>query len=231
MGKSLYELVKRTSASGAVEWHLFADRPDRPMHVPNDSCEVSVFETRGYRFAAWEQFSLPAAAARLGVDVLHSPATTAPWWQPLPTVVTVHDTIPWRSQDDPHWRPGLYRDRVLADRLPRASAVMTFSNTSRRDLLARWPALQPKIHVISPGVDERYLDAEPDQQPIVPRRSRRHRAVSHVSSAARIRASAWRGRCRRGAVRGRAPRWWCADSRPARMRRSAAPCRASGKTD
>ncbi len=167
MGKSLYELVKRTSESGAVEWHLFAERPERPMHVPNDKCEVSVFETRGYRFAAWEQYSLPTAAARLGVDVLHAPATTAPWWQPVPTVVTVHDDIPWQSQDDPHWRPGFYRDRVLPNAYQRASAVMTVSNTSRRDLLARWPALQPKIHVISPGVDERYLDAEPDQQPIV----------------------------------------------------------------
>lgn len=167
MGKSLYEFIKRTSTSGAVEWHLFGDRPDVPMHVPNEMCDVSVFETRGYRFAAWEQYSLPKAAARLGVEVLHSPATTAPWWQPVPTVVTVHDAIPWQSQDDPHWRPGFYRDRVLPAAYHRASAVMTVSNTSRRDILARWPALKPKLHVVSPGVDERYLDAVPDRRPIV----------------------------------------------------------------
>jgi glycosyltransferase involved in cell wall biosynthesis len=82
-------------------------------------------------------------------------------------VVTVHDDIPWQSQDDPHWRPGFYRDRVLPAAYHRASAVMTVSNTSRRDLLARWPALKPKMHVISPGVDERYLDAVPDRKPIV----------------------------------------------------------------
>lgn len=167
MGKSLYELVKRTSESGAIEWHLFADRPDRPMHAPNETCHVSVFETRGYRFAAWEQYSLPAAAARLKADVLHAPATTAPWWQPVPTVVTVHDDIPWQSQDDPHWPPGFYRDRVLPAAYARASAVTTVSNTSRRDILARWPALKPKLHVVSPGVDERYLEATPDQRPIV----------------------------------------------------------------
>ena len=167
MGKSLYEFITRTSASGAVEWHLFGERPDRPMHVPNESCHVSVFETRGYRFAAWEQYSLPAAASRLGVDVLHAPATTAPWWQPVPTVVTVHDTIPWQSQEDPHWPPGFYRDRVLPGAYHRASAVMTVSNTSRRDILARWPALKPKLHVVSPGVDERYLEATPDARPLV----------------------------------------------------------------
>jgi len=167
MGKSLHEFITRTSNSGSIEWHLFGDRPDRPMHVPNESCTVSVFETRGYRFAAWEQYSLPRAAASLGVDVLHAPATTAPWWQPVPTVVTVHDTIPWQSQDDPHWRPGLYRDRVLPAAYHRAAAVITVSNTSRRDILARWPALKPRLHVISPGVDERYLDAGPDRRPIV----------------------------------------------------------------
>ncbi len=165
IGKSLYEFITRTSASGAVEWHLFGERPDQPMHVPSQACHVSVFETRGRRFAAWEQYSLPAAAARLKVDLLHSPATTAPWWQPVPTVVTVHDAT--RLQDDPHWRPGFYRDRVLPAAYHRASAVMTVSNTSRRDLLARWPALKQKLHVVSPGVDERYLDAMPDQQPVV----------------------------------------------------------------
>jgi glycosyltransferase involved in cell wall biosynthesis len=167
MGKSVYEFVSRTSASGAIEWHLFADRPDQPMHVPNESCNVSVFETRGYRFAAWEQYSLPAHAARLGVDVLHSPATTAPWWQPVPTVVTIHDTIPWQSDDQPHWPPGFYRDRLLPSAYHRASAIMTISDTSRRDILARWPALKPKLHIASPGVDERYLEAEMDQQPLV----------------------------------------------------------------
>jgi glycosyltransferase involved in cell wall biosynthesis len=167
MGKSLYEFITRTSVSGAVDWHLFANRPDLPMHVPNESCNVSVFETPGYRFAAWEQYSLPAAAARLKVDVLHAPATTAPWWQPVPTVVTVHDAIPWQSQDDPHWRPGFYRDRVLPAAYHRASAVMTVSDTSRRDILARWPALKPKLHVVSPGVDERYLEAMPDRRPLV----------------------------------------------------------------
>jgi glycosyltransferase involved in cell wall biosynthesis len=164
MGKSLYEFIARTQASGAVEWHLFADRPDRPMQVPGP-CDVSVFETRGYRFAAWEQYSLPATAARVEADLLHAPATTAPWWQPVPTVVTIHDTIPWQSTEH-GWPAGFYRDRLLPAAYHRARAIITVSHTSRRDILARWPALQPKMHVISPGVDERYLEATPDRRPI-----------------------------------------------------------------
>ena len=60
MGKSLFELVRRTSASGAVRWHLLADRPDRPMSAPRqDGGDIEVFDTWGHRIHSWEQWSLP----------------------------------------------------------------------------------------------------------------------------------------------------------------------------
>ena len=166
IGKSVFELIKRTAASGAVEWHLLADRPDRPMQVPDTGgCDVSVFETRGHRVHAWEQWALPRRAQQLGVDLLHAPGTSMPWWQPVPAVVTIHDTIPWQQQD-PAWPAGFYRDRLLPAAYHRAAAITTVSQCSRRDILARWPSLQPRLHVVSPGVDERYLEAEVDRRPI-----------------------------------------------------------------
>lgn len=166
IGKSVFEFVKRTAASGAVDWHLLADRPDWPMQVPNpEVCAVSVFETRGHRLHSWEQWSLPRRAQQLGVELLHAPATSMPWWQPVPAVVTIHDTIPWQQQD-PAWPPGFYRDRLLPAAYHRAAAITTVSECSRRDILSRWPHLQPKLHVISPGVDERYLEAPADRRPI-----------------------------------------------------------------
>src|SRR6187455_1020036 len=157
MGKSLFELVKRTASSGAIEWHVLADRPDRPMQLPAElDAHVEVFETRGHRFQSWEQWSLPRRAQLSGVDLLHAPATSMPWWQPVPTVVTIHDMIPWQGQDA-HWPPGFYRDRLLPSAYQRSSAILTVSNTSRRDILARWPNLRQKLHIVSPGVDQRYL--------------------------------------------------------------------------
>lgn len=167
IGKSVYELVKRAGSSGAIEYHLFADRPDRPMQVPEGAAaDVSVFETRGYRFHTWEQWSLPRAAQQCGADLLHAPGTAMPWWQPVPAVVTVHDTIPWQQRDNAT-TADFYRDRLLPAAYARAAAITTVSNTSRRDILARWPALKPKLHVISPGVDERYIDAQVSHRPLV----------------------------------------------------------------
>jgi alpha-1,3-rhamnosyl/mannosyltransferase len=166
MGKAVYQLIKRTAQSGAVQWHLLSDRPDLPLHVPAEvSSNTAIFETPGYRFRTWEQWSLPRRAKQLQIDLLHAPALSMPWWQPVPTVVTVHDTIPWRH-DEAYWPPGFYLDRLLPSAYHRAAAVMTISDSSRRDILARWPALKPKLHVIPLGVDERYLDAEPDDRPI-----------------------------------------------------------------
>lgn len=166
MGKSLFELVRRTGQSGAIEWHLLADRPDRPMQAPTGVGSHEVFETRGSRVHAWEQWSLPRRARQLAVDLLHAPATSMPWWQPVPTVVTVHDTIPWQGQDAA-WPAGFYRDRLLPSAYHRASAIVTVSDRSRRDILTRWPQLQPKLYVVSPGVDERYLEAAwEDSRPV-----------------------------------------------------------------
>jgi alpha-1,3-rhamnosyl/mannosyltransferase len=166
MGKAVYQLIKRTAQSGAVQWHLLSDRPDLPLHVPPEvSCDTSIFETPGYRFRTWEQWSLPRRAKQLRVDLLHAPALSMPWWHPVPTVVTVHDTIPWRHEEA-YWPAGFYLDRLLPSAYHRAAAVMTISDSSRRDILARWPALKPTLHVVPLGVDERYLDAQMDARPI-----------------------------------------------------------------
>ena len=62
---------------------------------------------------------------------------------------------------------GVLPRSTSAGRVSKATAVLTVSNTSRRDILARWPDLRDKLHVVSPGVDERYLDAEADRRPVV----------------------------------------------------------------
>ena len=42
--------------------------------------------------------------------------------------------------------------------LARCAAVITISDCSRRDILARWPELEPKLSVIPHGINQAYLD-------------------------------------------------------------------------
>jgi glycosyltransferase involved in cell wall biosynthesis len=159
MGKYLFEIISRIDREEHLQWRLFSDRPDWPMHVPAaGGVRCDVFEQRGYRFRSWEQWGLPRRARRERVDVLHCAGTTLPWWQPVPTVVTLHDTIPWRGAGADH-RPCWYWDQVIPRALARAAAVITISDTSARDILELWPHLEDRLHVIPHGIGDEYLKA------------------------------------------------------------------------
>jgi glycosyltransferase involved in cell wall biosynthesis len=161
MGKYVYHLVQKAPPL-ALQWRLYARCPELPMHAPTRAdVAVCYFDCRGDRFHVWEQYALPRRALRDGLDVLHCPASQAPWWQPVPTVVTVHDALPWTGQE-PGWPRGWYVDGVLPRAFRKCAAVITDSESSRRDLVRLWPSLGPKMHVIPLGVDDSYLEASPD---------------------------------------------------------------------
>jgi glycosyltransferase involved in cell wall biosynthesis len=161
IGRYLRSLIEAMAPEDDVAWHLFGDRPDLPFHLPSrPGVNVNLFDCRGYRIHAWEQFALPRNVSRLGPDLLHAPATSLPWFQPVPTVVTVHDTVPWNEPDD-EWQPGWYRDRVLPGALEKCKAIVTVSANSRRDIERLWPSLSQKIHVIPHGIDTRFSRWQP----------------------------------------------------------------------
>lgn len=169
MGKCLWHLVSQTP-SASFRLTLLADRPDLPFHSPpTDALQVEQFELRGYRFRSWEQLALPARARRVHGDLLHCPAGSLPWWQPVPTVVTLHDAMPWML-DEPGWPAGFYRDSLTPAALRRSAAIITVSDSSRRDIISLWPKLAEKIHVIPNGVGEEYLAVNAGCDPAIPRR-------------------------------------------------------------
>ncbi|MEZ5591642.1 MAG: glycosyltransferase family 1 protein [Gammaproteobacteria bacterium] len=158
MGKYVSEFISHIDAPPSLRWQFFGDRPESPFHAPAGvSASTELFDFRGYRFHTWEQIGLPLRARRRQVDLLHCTATSLPFWQPVPTVVTIHDMLPWRSPLDGYaqW----YRYHLLPSAYRRAAAIITISESSRRDILAMWPWLAEKLHVIPHGVSDIYLDA------------------------------------------------------------------------
>ena len=161
MGRCLWELIARSGASAQTHWHVLSDRPDLPLHVPQNAHVTShLFECRGYRFRTWEQWALPRKARQLKADLLHCPAGRLPWWQPVPTIVTLHDTMPWQH-DEPMWPRGWYTDWLIPRALHKAAAVITVSETSKKDILRRWPNLEAKLHVIPNGICDSYHKVNP----------------------------------------------------------------------
>lgn len=162
MGKYVMELLRHSNDD--IAWHLFADDPRHPLlHPDGPRFTPDIFEFRGDRFRLWEQLGLPLRARRLPLTLLHCTEGALPLWQPLPTVVTLHDTLAFEERSDTAGER-LYWDHVIPAALKRATHVITISESSRRDILARWPELEPRLTVIHHGIETAYF--EPPTAPV-----------------------------------------------------------------
>jgi glycosyltransferase involved in cell wall biosynthesis len=157
MGEYLAPLSSAMSADYDIDWIFYGNRPDIPLHRPAGVAPlVRLHDIPGDRFQMWEQVAMPAECLLHRVDVLHCVATTLPLWQPVPTVVTIHDTIPWDTGE--FVPPGPYRDRILPTAFRRCAKIITISEHSKSDILRRWPELAPRLRVIRHGLNPRFLD-------------------------------------------------------------------------
>ena len=163
MGRYVWNLLTHFPTEALVEWVVFGDRSDLPLRIPElPNATADLFEIRGDRFRSWDQFGLPRHAVQQRVDVLHCTGTSLPWWQPVPTVVTLHDVIPWL---DPREDSGFRSlDRfVLPKAFRKAAAIITVSESSRRDIVRLWPMLEPKLRVIPHGIEQAFLEVDDSQ--------------------------------------------------------------------
>lgn len=162
MGNYLSGMIGALAADQNLSWQFFSDRPDLPFHNPlpgRGNAPLAAFDCPGFRFRLWEQAALPTQAWWHGINVLHCTENTAPLWQPVPTVITIHDTMVWDR--DEAIAPGFYRDRLLPRAFGRAAGLITISEQSKRDILRLWPSLAAKLHVVPHGVEPAFLDAQP----------------------------------------------------------------------
>jgi glycosyltransferase involved in cell wall biosynthesis len=104
----------------------------------------------------FEQVTFPLACRRLRADVAFVPYWGSPWWQPCPMVVTVHDLIPLLL---PLYRGGMFQrayTALVSRTARRAAAVLTDSEASQRDIIARLGISAERVHAIHLAVDPRF---------------------------------------------------------------------------
>ncbi len=110
----------------------------------------------------WTLVGLPRAAKRAAVDVIHAPAYTAPFWSPVPVVLTIHDVSYERH---PQWYP-YRRDwarRAFYRRSAHAAAhILTVSRFSATEITAAYRIPPERMTVTHLGVDEAFAPGDPD---------------------------------------------------------------------
>jgi glycosyltransferase involved in cell wall biosynthesis len=155
---------RETAASGDAFW--------------GEAVTLPVHARRRAEWALGEQVALPRAARRVGVDVLHSLANTAPGWGPYRSVVTIHDLLYKRfpQYHSPAMRWGTSGLVSLAAR--RSDRIITVSEASRRELVELLGVPEAKIDVVPNGIGvtasapgsgaPSRVDGEPQAGPALP---------------------------------------------------------------
>lgn len=111
----------------------------------------------------WMQFVLPATLARLRPDVCHFTNSVAPILIDRPYVLSLYDVSLFLH---PHTQPlksRLLIRTLIPSSVRRAAAVLTLTESSRRDIVRVLGADEAKVHVVGGAAGSRYQPiAHPD---------------------------------------------------------------------
>nr|MDQ5871920.1 glycosyltransferase family 4 protein [Acidobacteriota bacterium] len=144
--------------------------PRRLDNPPASNGSVSLHADRHRFGTVWVQTTLPARAAAWRADVLLAALTIGPARGDVPLVSVVHDLT---ALTHPEWHAA----RTLVGFLPlwektveRAAGFLCVSETTARDLSARYPEARARVTVARNGVDEEF---KPLRDPAAADRTRR----------------------------------------------------------
>jgi glycosyltransferase involved in cell wall biosynthesis len=111
----------------------------------------------------WQQTALRSAVRRDALDVYYAPVPEGMLAPVCPQVVTVHDLLPLRYPDV-YPRLRHYFRLILPTILRRSAAIITDSESTRRDLQEFFPDLSRPVHVVYPGFSAgTFTPASPDR--------------------------------------------------------------------
>jgi glycosyltransferase involved in cell wall biosynthesis len=112
---------------------------------------------RAPAYSLREQFMVPVALRREGIQLFHAPHYVLPPLTPCKAVVTIHDCIHLRF---PQYLPNrlgyAYARSSLWVAAHRSNRVLTVSDASKRDILRYFHVPEGKIDVIYNAIDERF---------------------------------------------------------------------------
>ena len=110
-------------------------------------------EVRWSRYGLDGQMMMPRLLKRDGIQLFHSPFYMMPFLSRVPTIVTIHDTIPFFEYTD---HRGLKRMTICAlNGLAAhwASAILTMSQVSKKDIVRVLRVPESKVKVVPCGVN------------------------------------------------------------------------------
>ena len=134
-------------------------------HCVESSKNVHIIELSCPTYPLWEQWALPRAAKKYGVEILHCTSNTAPIWCDFPLVLTLHDIIFLEPRDKQNhslyqnmgW---LYRRLNVPRILGKCRRIITVSNFEMENIISKLNISRERMVMIYNGYNEWFKPVE-----------------------------------------------------------------------
>lgn len=138
-------------------------KPDEDDTIFEEKTNWKIVEVPGYSYPSWEQFSLPRAAKKESVDILHCTSDTAPIFQSMPLILTLHDVIYLEKNKainkNRNWYQRLgnkYRQFNVPMVAPKCWSIITVSHFEKKQIEDMLKLPEEKIQVVYNGVSTHF---------------------------------------------------------------------------
>lgn len=145
------------------EYYVFV-KPGEDRCVES-SKYIHVIELNCLSYPLWEQWALPRAAKKYGVEILHCTSNTAPIWCDIPLVLTLHDIIFLEPRDKQNhslyqnmgW---LYRRLNVPRILDKCRRIITVSDFEMENIISKLDIPRERMAMIYNGYNDWFKPIE-----------------------------------------------------------------------
>ena len=153
----LQEIKELQQIDHVNEYYVFV-KPGED-HCVGSTANVHVIELKCPSYPLWEQWALPRAAKKCGVEILHCTSNTAPLWCDIPLVLTLHDIIFLEPRDKQNhslyqnmgW---LYRRLIVPKILDKCRRIITVSNFEMENIISKLNIPRERMAMIYNGYND-----------------------------------------------------------------------------
>lgn len=153
----LQEILQLQQIDQQNEYYVFV-KPGEDRCVESTK-NVHIIEIGCPSYPLWEQWALPRAAKKYGVEILHCTSNTAPIFCDIPLVLTLHDIIFLEPRDKQNkslyqnmgW---LYRRLVVPRILHKCRRIITVSEFERKNIIRKLDIPEQQMAMIYNGYNE-----------------------------------------------------------------------------
>ena len=159
----LQEIKELQQIDTENEYYVFV-KPGEDRCVES-SKNIHVIELKCPSYPLWEQWALPRAAKKYGVEILHCTSNTAPIWCDIPLVLTLHDIIFLEPRDKQNhslyqnmgW---LYRRFNVPKILNKCRRIITVSNFEMENIISKLDIPRERMAMIYNGYNDWFKPIE-----------------------------------------------------------------------